>query len=77
MSRLSTRTATSWVLARDGQRLTCTLVADDGHYTLRLTHKGQTILNEVCEGPQHALSRSLDTLAALLTHGWIGDLSVN
>jgi hypothetical protein len=77
MSPPSIRTGTSWVLARNGQRLTCTLIADDGHYTLRLTHRGQTILNEVCEGPQHALSRSIDTLTALLTNGWISDQSVN
>jgi hypothetical protein len=69
---------TSWVLARDGHRITCTLFAGpDGWYRLRLIHKGHRVLDEWCEGPQHALSRSFDAFNALVIRGWIGENSVN
>ena len=77
MKPLPTVTHTSWVLARNGQRLTCTLIADEGRYFLKLSHRGRSILAERCDGPQHAISRSFEAFTALLTHGWICDQSVN
>jgi len=63
---------TSWTLERHGQRLTCTLTArPSGEYVLRLTHQGQRILDELCDGPQHAISRSLDTFGVLIAGGWL------
>lgn len=58
---------TSWTLGRHGQRLTCTLITQpSGEYVLRLTHEGRRILDERCEGPEHALGRSLEAFGALV-----------
>ena len=69
---------TSWTLARNGHRVTCTLIPQpSGYCILRLTHRGHHILDERCEGPQHAMSRSFDAFNALLTRGWLDESSVN
>lgn len=65
-------TVTSWTLTRSGQRLTCVLIQQPpGEYLLRLTHGGQRVLDELCDSPGHALTRSLDALGTLLSYGWV------
>ena len=68
---------TSWTLARNGQRLTCTLIADGEWYTVRITHAGHPIIEERCQGPQDALVRSFEAFTALATRGWITESAVN
>ena len=68
---------TSWTLTRDGQRLTCTLIADGEFYTMRITHGARHIVEERCEGPQDALVRSFQAFSALAARGWISESSVN
>jgi hypothetical protein len=69
---------TTWTLARNGERMTCTLIgARAGEYLLRLTHNGHRIIDERCEGPQHALMRSLDAFGTLLALGWMDDGAEN
>jgi len=63
---------TTWTLARNGHRIICTLTGNaSGTYVLRLTCNGRCILDERCDGPRHALTRSLDALGALLARGWV------
>jgi hypothetical protein len=68
---------TSWTLARNGQRLTCTLIANGGSYTVRITHAGHHIVEERCDGPEAALVRSFEAFTALATRGWITESAVN
>lgn len=69
---------TSWRLTRSGQTLTCVLLRQPhGEYILRLTHGDQRILDERCDSPQHALTRSLDALGALLACGWMHEGASN
>jgi len=56
---------TSWTLARNGQRLTCTLIAEGEWYTVRISHAGHPIVEERCKGPQDALVRSFEAFTAL------------
>jgi hypothetical protein len=68
---------TSWTLARNGQRLTCTLIADGEWYTVRISHAGHPIVEERCQGPQAALVRSFEAFTTLATRGWITESAVN
>ena len=68
---------TSWTLARNGQRLTCTLIAEGEWYTMRITHAGHHIVEERCKGPHDALVRSFEAFTALATRGWMSEAAVN
>jgi hypothetical protein len=56
----------AWILAHNGQRVTCTLTrTHDDVYMLRLMCNGQVMVDRRCEGMQDALRRSLDAFGEL------------
>lgn len=68
------QTHTSWTLKRDGQPLLCTLSGtNSGGYLLSIKHKGRCLLEDRCDSPQDALSRSVDALHALVASHWLND----
>ena len=68
---------TSWTLARNGQRLTCTLIAEGEGYTIRISHAGHHIVEQRCQGAQDALVRSFEAFTALAARGWMSEAAVN
>jgi hypothetical protein len=63
---------TSWTLGQDGHTLTCALVRKpSGTYVLRLRHEGRPILDEPCQNPQEAISRSLEAFHVGVLRGWL------
>jgi hypothetical protein len=68
----------SWTLGRDGHTLTCTLIRKpSGRYILRLRHGGRHILDERCDSPQQAVTRSLEAFHVFLARGWLPENAAN
>ena len=73
-----TELITSWTLGRDGHTLTCALVRKpSGTYVLRLRHEGRHVLDERCDSPQQAITRSLEAFHIFLVRGWLPQNSAN
>ena len=69
---------TSWTLGRDGQKLTCALITQpSGTYVLRVSHEGFHVIDERCESPQQAITRSLEAYHLFVTRGWLHENSMN
>ena len=77
-ARVSEGVYGSWTLAREERRLTCTLVKRvTGRYVLRMTYEGCVILDEPCQSPEHAVSRSTEMFQSLAARGWLHEASNN
>jgi hypothetical protein len=68
----------SWTLGRDGHTLTCALIRKpSGRYVLRLRNGGRHILDERCDSPQQAVTRSLEAFHVFLARGWLPENAAN
>lgn len=66
----STQMLTSWTLGRDGHKLTCALIRKpSGAYVLRLRNDERHILDERCDSPQQAVTRSLEAFQVFVARG--------
>jgi hypothetical protein len=63
-----------WVLARDGQRLTCHVLQPvQGEYTLRLMYENVRFFDMQCASIHAAVLRSFEVFDTLRDRGWARD----